>query len=61
MMQITSKPIHHRRVANIHIHVVYLIGNSNKEVNNAVFTAYKALRSLESVILLLKTPKIGPI
>jgi hypothetical protein len=38
---------------------VYLIGNSKKEVNNAVFTAYKALRSLESVILLLKTPKIA--
>jgi hypothetical protein len=40
---------------------VYLVGNSKNEANNAVFTTYKALRSLESVILLLKTPKIGAI
>jgi hypothetical protein len=40
---------------------MYLIGNSKNEANNAVFTADKALRSLETVILLLKTPKIESI
>lgn len=38
---------------------MYLIGNPKNEANNALFIAYKALRSPESVILLLKTPKIG--
>lgn len=40
---------------------MYLIGNPKNEANNAVFTAHKAPRSPESVILLLKTPKIEPI